>query len=104
VNGSERADSEPVGSYPCERLRIELAAARTHGASFEEAWEQALPLALREARWASEWMEALTATRPAWEIAYGGRGSTKLIEAMRTHDVAEVMGDGQRPGGAQLVA
>jgi hypothetical protein len=98
VSASERSDN------PLERLRVELAGARAHGASFEKAWEQALPVALREARWSSEWLDALSATRGAWEIAYGGRGSTRLTAAQEALGLAELMGDGQRPGDAQLVA
>jgi len=92
---------------PPEVLRRELAAARGRGENFDRAWSCAMAHALQDARWQAEWTFALTATRPAWEAAYGGRGAARLVEAMRALEIVEIAGDDTHadgPGDARLVA
>lgn len=48
----------------------ELRRLRDHGRTFDEAWPQALEVAIRVDCNAGDWLAALTATRPGWEAAY----------------------------------
>jgi hypothetical protein len=61
----------PTGQMPPVLLRLELVDARRAGATFEDAWPDAVSSAtagLGRARLG--WCEALEQTRPAWAAAY----------------------------------
>jgi hypothetical protein len=58
---------------PAIRLREELAAARTVGVSFSEAWPAAVEVALGTVSAPKEhrsWETVIASTRDAWESAY----------------------------------
>ena len=55
---------------PPERLADQLIAERRSGASFADAWERALGVAIDGAYEAGMWRSALEATRAEWEASW----------------------------------
>lgn len=77
ANGGERAYERELADpapdpAPAQRLREELAAARTTGQSFEVAWPAAVDaaLALEEPSEATDWRRAFHELRSAWSAGY----------------------------------
>jgi hypothetical protein len=84
----KRWDSEPTTStLPALLVRLQLVDARRAGASFEEAWPDAVANATRGlGRAGLGWVEALTQTRGAWERAYRhdeGQGCWSALQYSR---------------------
>jgi hypothetical protein len=60
---------------PATLMLAELVRARSRGAPFADCWPGALETACNLHPEASEWLEALAATKGAWERAFYGRPS-----------------------------
>jgi hypothetical protein len=80
--------SEPRPSQmPAVRLRLELVSARRSGATFAEAWPDAVEAAVAdEGRGRANWIEVFGGTRGAWERAYRrdeGQACWSALESAR---------------------
>jgi hypothetical protein len=76
-------------------LLAELAAARQAGATFENAWPDALDVALQGADEAEreEWLDALTATAESWREAWDRRPAPRAEVAL----AAVIHGEDREP-------
>lgn len=65
-----------------ERLRVELAAARALGFSFDDCWPAVVSLAARSSSRPGEWLEILGHQRDVWERAFDRLPRTEAEQAL----------------------
>lgn len=64
-------------------LREQLAAARSDGVNFDEAWPVALAAAVSAVQWErEEWIDALSGTIEAWRAAWERRDASRTDRAL----------------------